>query len=84
MLVEQLQPEASGAATLFSDQRAIGSWAEQAIAQAVEMKGGVGYEDGLHGKGIINGRGDNRFEPLTAMTRAEMVVLLLRIQDRLL
>jgi Fibronectin type 3 domain-containing protein len=52
----------------FSDAAGIPDWAKAAVAVASEL-------------GIVNGREGNRFAPNDAATRAEAVVILLRVLD---
>lgn len=54
------------ASTGFSDDSSIPSWARGAIAAMKET-------------GVISGRGNNKFEPTVKATRAETVVMLLRM-----
>ncbi|MDH7574058.1 MAG: S-layer homology domain-containing protein [Clostridia bacterium] len=62
--VEVADPEA--VLSRFADQAAIGAWAREAAAQAVEA-------------GIVGGREGNRFAPKENATRAEAVVMLKRM-----
>lgn len=52
----------------FADDAAIASWAKP-------------YIDAAHEAGLVEGQSGNRFNPQAAMTRAEAVVLLLRLAD---
>ncbi|OMF38093.1 hypothetical protein BK133_03720 [Paenibacillus sp. FSL H8-0548] len=52
----------------FNDSNAIPSWAKPSVAAAAEL-------------GIIQGKGGNKFEPAANATRAEAVVIILRILD---
>lgn len=61
-----LAPE--GTKTGFRDQQDIPNWAEKEIAAAAEA-------------GIVNGRSANRFAPLDSATRAEAVVMILRMLE---
>jgi hypothetical protein len=63
MLMNTLKPQGEGAALTFTDTAKIGTWAQQAVAQAVQA-------------GIINGYEDGSFRPDAQMTRAEMAVML--------
>ena len=56
---------------IFADQSEISSWAEEA----------VGY---LYGVEVINGVGDNRFNPGGETTREEAIVLAMRLHDKVL
>ncbi|GMK44165.1 hypothetical protein PghCCS26_12920 [Paenibacillus glycanilyticus] len=62
-------PAASAGTTGFSDDEAIPAWSKQAI-------------EALKQAGILNGRGDNLFVPNGTATRAEAVVLLLRLLEQ--
>ncbi|RAU93853.1 DNRLRE domain-containing protein [Paenibacillus sp. YN15] len=57
------------AATGFSDDGNIPQWAKSFIAHAVEA-------------GYLEGRGENRFEPLAPVTRAEMAAVLVRVKEK--
>lgn len=61
-----LAPE--GSITGFRDQQDIPTWAEKEVAAAAEA-------------GIVNGRSANRFAPLDSATRAEAVVMILRMLE---
>ncbi|MEK8126871.1 asparaginase domain-containing protein [Paenibacillus filicis] len=63
MLMTALGPEANAPATKFADQNEIGTWAAQAIAQAVQQGAIQGYEDGT-------------FRPGARINRAEMAVMI--------
>ncbi|MFS0723143.1 S-layer homology domain-containing protein [Paenibacillus sp. 1P07SE] len=52
----------------FADTDSIAAWAHPYVAAAAEA-------------GLVNGRGDNRFVPAANTTRAEAVVLILRMLD---
>ncbi|WP_260405396.1 S-layer homology domain-containing protein [Paenibacillus sp. 598K] len=52
----------------FEDSDSIAAWAQPSVAAAAEA-------------GLLNGRGNNRFEPAANTTRAEAVVLILRLMD---
>lgn len=58
-------PEAE---TEFRDQQAIPAWAEKEIAAATAA-------------GIVNGRSGNRFAPRDSATRAEAVMMILRMLE---
>jgi hypothetical protein len=130
MLVGALKLNGTGAATDFSDQAEIGSWAERAVSLAVQAGIVSGYEDAsfrpdaritraematmiakalkvhldtvaqtgfaddedipewakgavdaIRKLGIVNGRDGNRFVPNDTATRAEAVVMLLRMLE---
>lgn len=57
------------ATTAFVDDEAIPRWAKGAV-------------NALHAKGIVNGRGGNKFVPNDTANRAEAVVVLLRVLER--
>lgn len=57
-----------GSKPTFADTDSIAAWAQPSIAAAVEA-------------GLINGRGNNKYAPLANATRAEAVVLILRLID---
>uniref|UniRef100_UPI001EF844EB S-layer homology domain-containing protein n=1 Tax=Cohnella mopanensis TaxID=2911966 RepID=UPI001EF844EB len=63
MLMNALKLQGEGAALTFTDKAKIGSWAQRAVAQAVQA-------------GIIKGYEDGSFRPDAEMTRAEMAVML--------
>ena len=63
-------PASEAAGTTFADDAAIGGWAKGSIAAA-------------HAAGLIQGQDGNRFNPDADLTRAEAVVMLLRLQDYL-
>ncbi|MFF2889120.1 S-layer homology domain-containing protein, partial [Paenibacillus sp. NPDC057967] len=65
MLVKLLQPKWSGTTHEFTDQASIGSWAEHATAQALELGWVQGYDDGT-------------FRPNQSITRAEAAVIIAR------
>lgn len=58
------------AATAFADDSVIADWAKPYINAALEAE-------------LVQGQSGNRFNPQAAMTRAEAVVLLLRLEDYL-
>ncbi|WP_223285579.1 DNRLRE domain-containing protein [Paenibacillus sp. PL91] len=60
--------EDSGTETSFSDDKSIPAWAKTSAAAAAEL-------------GLMKGRSGNRFAPQMKVTRAEAVVLLLRLMD---
>ncbi|MBT2290968.1 cadherin-like beta sandwich domain-containing protein [Paenibacillus albidus] len=64
-----VKPEA-GATTSFADDGGIPAWAKAYVAEAA-------------GKGLINGRSGNRFDPSSQASRAEAIVLLLRLSNLL-
>ena len=53
-----------------ADVNDINSWAIDAVSKAYTA-------------GIINGKGDNRFEPKTNTTRAEAATVIIRIVDKM-
>jgi uncharacterized repeat protein (TIGR02543 family) len=63
MLMNALKTEGAGAALTFTDTAKIGSWAQKAVAQAVQA-------------GIINGYEDGTFRPAGEITRAEMAAMI--------
>ncbi|QUL55641.1 InlB B-repeat-containing protein [Paenibacillus tritici] len=63
MLMNALKTQGAGAALTFTDTAKIGSWAQIAVAQAVQA-------------GIINGYEDGTFRPAGEITRAEMAVII--------
>ncbi|SIR74391.1 S-layer homology domain-containing protein, partial [Paenibacillus macquariensis] len=63
MLMNTLKPQEAGATLTFTDSAKIGSWAQKAVAQALQL-------------GIIKGNADVTFRPDAAVTRAEMAVML--------
>ncbi len=65
MLMNALKKEAAGTAPTFKDQDKIDERAEKAIAQAFSA-------------GIVRGYEDGSFRPNTAITRAEMAVMIAR------
>lgn len=65
MLSNALQWEGDGSSAEFSDDQQIGSWAKQAIAQAVQL-------------GVVTGYGDGSFRPDQQISRAEMAVMIAR------
>lgn len=58
----------SEAAVPFKDASTIPSWAQQEVAAVTEL-------------GLIEGRNDGRFDPNATATRAEEVIILLRLID---
>jgi len=62
-------PPAADSSTRFADDSDIPAWAKPLVASAVEL-------------GIVQGRDDNRFAPNDTATRAEAVVLILRLLER--
>jgi hypothetical protein len=56
----------AASALAFADAGIIPEWAQPAVAAAIEA-------------GLLQGKGDNRFEPLSKATRAEAVTLILRL-----
>ncbi|XID91487.1 S-layer homology domain-containing protein [Paenibacillaceae bacterium WGS1546] len=64
------EPAAIEETTSFADDSAIPAWSKPAVATLAKL-------------GIVNGRDRNRFEPDALTTRAEAVVLLLRLMDHL-
>ncbi|CAM4204270.1 Ig-like domain-containing protein [Saccharibacillus endophyticus] len=65
MLMRALNATTSGASLVFTDSSEIGSWAQTAVAQAVQS-------------GILNGYADGSFRPNAVITRAEMAVMAAR------
>ncbi|MBU5444797.1 fibronectin type III domain-containing protein [Paenibacillus sp. MSJ-34] len=65
MLTSALQLEEEGATQTFIDQDQIGTWAKQAVAQAVQA-------------GLINGYEDGSFRPNAQITRVEIAVMIAR------
>ncbi|MFC4306858.1 polysaccharide lyase family 8 super-sandwich domain-containing protein [Cohnella boryungensis] len=65
MLANALKLEGAGSATAFTDEAAIGGWAKQAIANAVEA-------------GIVSGYANASFRPTAIITRAEMAAMIAR------
>lgn len=65
----KLQPNIN-ASTGFADDESIPQWAKGAI-------------EAVHARSIMNGRGQNRFEPNERATRVETTVILLRMLDYL-
>ncbi|MFD0670833.1 S-layer homology domain-containing protein, partial [Cohnella sp. GCM10027633] len=63
MLMNAIKPQGAGAALTFKDAAKIGSWAQKAVAQAVQA-------------GIINGYEDGTFRPVGEITRAEMAAMI--------
>jgi tripartite motif-containing protein 71 len=63
MLMNALKPQGEGAELTFTDTAKIGTWAQKAVAQAVQA-------------GIINGYADGSFGPNAEVTRAEMAVMI--------
>lgn len=59
----KLPPVASASASAFKDDAAIGAWAKDAIAQAVQA-------------GIVHGYADGTFRPNAPITRAEMATMI--------
>lgn len=63
MLMNMLKPPGEGTALTFTDTAKIGSWAQKAVAQAVQT-------------GIISGYEDGSFRPDVEIARVEMAVML--------
>jgi len=63
MLMNALKPQGDGAELKFTDNAKIGTWAQKAVAQAVQA-------------GIIKGNQDGSFRPNAEVTRAEMAVMI--------
>ncbi|MCD9024656.1 S-layer homology domain-containing protein [Cohnella silvisoli] len=63
MLMNALKPQSERALLAFTDTTKIRSWAQKAVAQAVQL-------------GIIHGYKDGSFRPNEAITRAEMAAML--------
>jgi hypothetical protein len=63
MLMNTLKPQVEGAALTFTDKAKIGTWAQKAVAQAVQA-------------GVINGYEDGTFRPDAEITRTEMAEML--------
>lgn len=68
MIARYLGLTQPGAGTDFRDQQNIPAWAEKEIAAAAEA-------------GIVNGRSGNRFAPQESATRAEAVMMILRMLE---
>ncbi|GAA3411533.1 S-layer homology domain-containing protein [Paenibacillus hodogayensis] len=65
MLMRGLKPKGEGSSLAFADKDAIGVWAVQPVAQAVQLSIISGYEDGT-------------FRPNANITRAEMIAMVVR------
>jgi len=65
MLMRGLKPDGEGAALTFKDKGQIGSWALKAVRQAVQL-------------GIITGYTDGTFRSNANITRAELMVMVVR------
>ncbi|MBB3069227.1 putative repeat protein (TIGR02543 family) [Paenibacillus baekrokdamisoli] len=63
MLINALKPQGNGADLTFTDNAKIGTWAQKAVAQAVQAN-------------IIKGNQDGSFRPNAEVTRAEMAVMI--------
>lgn len=63
MLMNALKPQRDGVVLTFTDKDMIGTWAQRAVAQAVQA-------------GIINGYEDRSFRPAAEITRSEMAVMI--------
>ncbi|OAB34019.1 cadherin-like beta sandwich domain-containing protein [Paenibacillus glacialis] len=63
MLMNALKPQGNGAELTFTDKAEIGTWAQKAVAQGVQV-------------GIINGYSNGTFGPNAEVTRAEMAVMI--------
>nr|WP_255570685.1 S-layer homology domain-containing protein [Cohnella sp. CFH 77786] len=63
MLMNALKPQGEGATLTFTDKEKIGSWAQKAVAQAVQA-------------GMISGYEDGTFRPDAEITRPEMAVMI--------
>jgi hypothetical protein len=63
MLMNALKPQEAGAKLTFTDAAKIGTWAQTAVAQAVQA-------------GIINGYEDGSFRPNDKVTRSEVAVMI--------
>ncbi|NMI06935.1 hypothetical protein HF638_23375 [Paenibacillus sp. SZ31] len=63
MLMNTLNAQEAGAELAFTDQSKIGTWAQAAVAQAVQV-------------GIISGYTDGTFQPNANITRAEMATMI--------
>ncbi|WP_256761019.1 S-layer homology domain-containing protein [Cohnella sp. WQ 127256] len=63
MLMNALKPQGNGADLKFTDNAKIGTWAQKAVAQAVQAN-------------IIKGNQDGSFRPNAEVTRAEMAVMI--------
>ncbi|REE90655.1 S-layer family protein [Paenibacillus taihuensis] len=63
MLMNTLKPISEGVTFDFTDKTQIGSWAQQAVAQAVQA-------------GIVHGYKDGSFRPNAEITRAEIVAMI--------
>ncbi|WP_336772422.1 cadherin-like beta sandwich domain-containing protein [Paenibacillus sp. MMO-58] len=68
ILMRAAGEQAVTASTGFADDSLIPSWAKSLVAAAYDA-------------GIVNGRGNNRFMPLAAATRAEAVTMVLHLLD---
>ena len=53
----------------FKDEASISSWALESVKR-------------LQRASIMSGKGDNRFDPLTSSTRAEVAVIIYRFMER--
>ncbi|GAA0835786.1 hypothetical protein GCM10008915_22830 [Bifidobacterium pullorum subsp. gallinarum] len=69
ILVRYLGLSLGDAESSFRDQSNIPAWAEKEISAAVDA-------------GIVNGRSGNRFAPLESATRAEAVMMILRMLEK--
>jgi len=65
MLMHALKAQGSGTELMFEDRAKIGTWASEAIAQAV-------------GAGIVNGYSDGTFRPTAKISRSELAVMIAR------
>lgn len=65
MLMNGIQPGAASTELAFKDKNSIGDWAQQPVAQAVQL-------------GIISGYDDGTFRPDAKITRAEMISMVIR------
>lgn len=63
MLMNALKPQRDGVVLTFIDKEMIGTWAQKAVAQAVQA-------------GIINGYEDGSFRPDAEITRSEMAAMI--------
>jgi len=68
MLMNGLKPDLAGMALTFTDRNDVPVWAEKAVSQAVQL-------------GIINGYTDGSFRPSSNITRAEMIVMVVKASD---
>ncbi len=65
MLMKALKPQEEAVRPTFTDSAKIGTWAQQAVGQAVQL-------------GIVKGYPDGSFRPDAEITRAEMAVMIIK------